>query len=184
MKQTILGAGGSIGIELCKSLKEYTSNIRLVNRNPIKIHPTDDVFAADLTKKEDVFKSIHGSQITYVTVGFLYNIKVWRESWVPFIKNVIDACLLYDSKLVFFDNVYAIGSNNIVHITETSPMSPTSKKGEVRAEVDRLILENIDKLHTMAEFLIKFETIDSPQIQKIMSGELKHIPEFKEEAKE
>jgi cell division protease FtsH len=48
----------------------------------------------------------------------------------------------------------------------------------------QIIMDNIDKLHTMAEFLIKFETIDSPQIQKIMSGELKHIPEFKEEAKE
>jgi cell division protease FtsH len=45
----------------------------------------------------------------------------------------------------------------------------------------QIILDNMDKLHTMAEFLIKFETIDSPQIQKIMSGELKHIPEFKEE---
>jgi len=44
----------------------------------------------------------------------------------------------------------------------------------------QIVTDNLDKLHTMAEFLIKFETIDAPQIQKIMSGELKHIPEFNE----
>lgn len=48
----------------------------------------------------------------------------------------------------------------------------------------QIILDNMNKLHTMAEFLIKFETIDSPQIQKIMSGELNHVPEFKEDMKE
>lgn len=44
----------------------------------------------------------------------------------------------------------------------------------------QIVTDNLDKLHTMAEFLIKFETIDAPQIQKIMSGELKQIPEFNE----
>jgi cell division protease FtsH len=44
----------------------------------------------------------------------------------------------------------------------------------------QIISDHLDKLHTMAEFLIKFETIDSPQIQKIMSGELKQVPDFNE----
>jgi hypothetical protein len=30
------------------------------------------------------------------------------------------------------------------HITETSPISPVSKKGEIRAEVNRLILEGVE----------------------------------------
>ncbi|MEG8946746.1 NAD-dependent epimerase/dehydratase family protein [Rosettibacter firmus] len=150
MKQTILGAGGSIGIELAKALKEYTSDIRLVNRNPVKVSSTDSLFPADLTIKNNVFEAIKGSQVTYVTIGFPYNTKVWKEYWVPFIKNVIEACLKYDSRLVFFDNVYAIGGDNVNHITENSPISPTSRKGEIRAEVDRLILENIDKNNLQA----------------------------------
>lgn len=145
MKQTILGAGGSIGIELAKNLKEYTSDIRLVNRNPKKINPTDSLFSADLTKKEEVFKAIEGSKITYVTIGFPYKTSVWKETWVPFIQNVISACLEHQSKLVFFDNIYAIGADHVNHITETSPICPTSKKGEIRAEVDRLILASIEK---------------------------------------
>lgn len=150
MKQTILGAGGSIGIELAKTLKDYTSEIRLVNRNPKKVNSTDALFPADLTVREDIFKAIEGSSITYVTIGFQYKTKVWEQNWIPFIKNVIAACLEYNSKLVFFDNVYAIGGDNVNHITENSPISPTSKKGKIRAEVNTLILENIDKNNLQA----------------------------------
>lgn len=149
-KQTILGAGGSIGIELAKCLKDYTSDIRLVNRNPAKINSTDQLLRADLTKKADIFKAIDGSHITYVTIGFPYKTKVWKQTWIPFIKNVIASCLEHNSKLVFFDNVYAIGGDNVNHIKENSPISPTSKKGEIRAEVDRLILESIDKNNLQA----------------------------------
>jgi cell division protease FtsH len=48
---------------------------------------------------------------------------------------------------------------------------------EIRAIIDRnyqraeqLLTDNLDKLHTMAEALIKYETIDSKQIDDIMSG--------------
>lgn len=42
-----------------------------------------------------------------------------------------------------------------------------------------ILTEHLDKLHAMADFLMKFETIDAPQIQKIMSGELKQAPDWK-----
>jgi nucleoside-diphosphate-sugar epimerase len=143
MKQTILGAGGAIGIELAKALTPYTSDIRLVSRNPKKVNLNDELFPADLTWREDVFKAIEGSEIVYVTVGFAYHTKTWQKVWPPFIKNVIDACSQHNAKMVFFDNVYAIGGDHVNHITEESPISPCSKKGEVRAEVDTLILEAI-----------------------------------------
>ena len=150
MKQTILGAGGAIGIELAKALTEYTSDIRLVSRNPQKVNLTDTLFPADLTNREDVFKAVEGSDITYVAIGFPYKTSTWKEAWAPFIQNVVDACLEHNSKLVFFDNVYAIGGNNVNHITENSPISPSSKKGEIRAEVDRIILKNMEKNNLQA----------------------------------
>jgi len=145
MTQTILGAGGAIGIELAKALPTYTSDIRLVGRNPKKVNTTDDLFKADLSNRDEVFKAVQGSEIVYLMVGFDYNTKLWQQMWPPLIKNVIDACLEHHAKLVFFDNVYAIGGDNVKHITENSPISPTSKKGEVRAEVDKLILDGIEK---------------------------------------
>ena len=145
MKQTILGAGGAIGIELAKALTTFTADIRLVGRNPKKVNSTDQLYQADLTNRDQVFKAVEGSQVVYLMVGFDYNTKLWQQMWPPLIKNVTDACLHHQAKLLFFDNVYAIGGDNVNHITEHSPISPTSKKGEVRAAVDKLILESIDK---------------------------------------
>lgn len=143
--QTILGAGGAIGSELAKSLPTFTKNIRLVNRNPKKVNDTDTLFSANLSNRVEVFRAVEGSEIVYLTLGYEYNTKLWQKMWPPLIKNTIDACSKYGSKLVFFDNVYAIGGYNVNHITENSPISPTSKKGEVRAQVDRIILNAIEK---------------------------------------
>ncbi len=55
---------------------------------------------------------------------------------------------------------------------------------EVRAIIDRnyqrakeILVANMDKLHLMAESLIKYETIDTKQIQEIMSGKEPSPPE-------
>jgi len=132
MKQTILGAGGAIGTELAKALNNYTNDIRLISRNPKKVNPDDELLRADLSDASQVEKAIEGSSIVYLTVGFEYNTAIWQKMWVPLINNVINACLKHQSKLVFFDNVYAIGGDNVNHITENSPISPTSKKGHYK----------------------------------------------------
>lgn len=145
MKQTILGAGGAVGIELAKALTSYTTDIQLVGRNPKKVNVSDQLHQADLTNRDQVFKAVEGSEVVYLMVGFDYNTKLWQQMWPPLVKNVIDACIQHHAKLVFFDNVYAIGGDNVNHITENSPISPTSKKGEVRAAVDQLILDGFEK---------------------------------------
>lgn len=143
--QTILGSGGSIGTELAKALKQYTDAIKLVSRNPAKVNDTDILHSADLGDAMQVDEAVQGSEICYVTLGFDYNIKVWKEKWLPFMTSVVEACIKHRSKLVFFDNVYAIGGNHVNHITEDSPISPSSKKGEVRAAVDKLILDQVEE---------------------------------------
>lgn len=143
MTQTILGAGGAIGTALAKELTSYTDQIKLVSRNPKKVNPSDILFAADLTKEENIYEAIRGSDIVYVTIGFPYSIKIWKKHWPTMMDAVIKACLEHDARLVFFDNIYAIGRDNMGHITEESPISPTSKKGMIRAEIDQRILDNI-----------------------------------------
>ena len=141
--QTILGSGGSIGTELAKALKQYTADIKLVSRNPVRVNDPDTLHAVDLTDAMQVEEAVEGSEICYVTLGFEYNTRVWEERWLPFMTTVVETCTKHKSKLVFFDNVYAIGGNHVRHITEDSPLSPSSKKGEVRAAVDNLILDRM-----------------------------------------
>ncbi len=143
MKQTILGANGTIGKLLAKELLNYTTDIRLVSRNPLKINETDELFPADLTDNEAVDKAIAGSAIVYLVIGFDYKLKVWQQNWPKLMKACIESCIKHQAKLVFFDNVYMYDRSAIPHMTEESPVNPPSKKGQVRKEIAEMLLKAV-----------------------------------------
>jgi nucleoside-diphosphate-sugar epimerase len=142
--QTILGSGGAIGIDLAKELASYTKNIRLVSRNPKKVNDADEIYQADLVNPESVDKAVEGSEIVYVVVGFEYSTKVWQKTWPAFMGSVIESCKKHRSKLVFVDNIYMLDRSEISHMTESSPMNPSSHKGKVRKEVDEMIMQEFE----------------------------------------
>jgi nucleoside-diphosphate-sugar epimerase len=150
MMQTILGSGGGIGQPLARELKKYTNSIRLVSRNPKKINDTDELYSVDLKSNSQIDLAVKGSEIVYVTVGFEYNLKIWQETWPSFMKAVIDACIRHKTKLVFFDNVYMYSKTAIPLMTEESPVSPPSRKGEVRARLREMILNEVEKKNLTA----------------------------------
>ena len=52
--------------------------------------------------------------------------------------NAIEACLAHDSQLVYFDNVYCYGRTD-APMTESTPIRPSSVKGQIRAGLLRMI---------------------------------------------
>ena len=162
--QTILGAGGAIGIELAKALKEYTNEIKLVSRNPKKVNDSDLLFQADLTNPENVLNAVKGSEIVYLTVGLPYKTKVWQSTWPLVMKNVIDACLEHQSKLVFFDNIYMYDGSNLNPITENTPINPRSKKGKVRKEIMQMIWDAV-KDHGLQAVIARCADFYGPSIK-------------------
>ena len=141
--QTILGAGGSIGVELAKALPAFTDRIRIVSRTPRKVNTGDELFAADITDAAAVDKAVKGSEIVYLTVGFPYRLKIWEERWPVAMRNVIDACKRHNSRLVFFDNVYMYDRNHLQHMTEETPVRPTSKKGAIRKQIADMLMSEV-----------------------------------------
>ena len=142
--QTILGSGGAIGKELAKALITYTKEIRLVSRNPKVVNSSDQLHSADLTSSKDVLKAVEGSEVVYLTAGFEYKLKVWKETWPLVMRNVIDACKKHNSKLVFFDNIYMYDSNSLNGMTEETLINPPSEKGKVRAEIAKMIMDEVE----------------------------------------
>ena len=140
--QTILGANGVIATELSKNLPRYTNSIRQVSRHPKKVNDGDEIVEADLLDYSQAEKAVAGSDIVYLLAGLKYDIKTWKEQWPKLMRNVIDACKKHNSKFVFFDNVYAYGEVKGT-MTEETPFKPTSKKGEVRAQVATMLLDEI-----------------------------------------
>jgi nucleoside-diphosphate-sugar epimerase len=140
--QTILGANGTIALELSKHLPTYTDKVRQVSRNPKKFNATDETVSADFLNYEQTEKAVAGSEVAYLLAGLPYKTSLWQEQWPKLMKNVIDACKKHNTKLVFFDNVYAYGLVKGV-MTEEMPFNPSSKKGEVRAKIATMLLDEI-----------------------------------------
>ena len=140
--QTILGANGVIARELALALTPYTTAIRQVSRQPRKVNAGDDTWAADLLDAHATANAVAGSKVVYLVAGLPYTTAAWQAQWPRVMRNVMDACKQHGARLVYFDNVYAYGRVDGV-MTETTPFNPTSKKGEVRAEVASLLLKEI-----------------------------------------
>jgi nucleoside-diphosphate-sugar epimerase len=141
---TILGANGTIARELSRAIATTNTNIRQVSRNPKKVHLTDEVFAADLLDVSATDMAVAGSEVVYLVVGLKYETSTWQTQWPVVMRNVIDACKRHHARLIYFDNVYAYGKV-VGTMTEETPFNPCSKKGEVRAKVATMLLDEMQR---------------------------------------
>ena len=139
---TILGANGVIGRELSAALDAEGRHVRQVSRSPRAEHASDEVFAADLLDAQATAGAVAGSEVAYLVAGLKYDTGVWQEQWPRVMRNVIDACARHGTKLVFFDNVYAYGRVEGAMKEDTS-YNPVSRKGEVRALIALMLLEEM-----------------------------------------
>ncbi|MDV2080642.1 NAD-dependent epimerase/dehydratase family protein [Marinobacter xestospongiae] len=138
--QTILGASGQIGQELAISLaRDFTTDLRLVSRNPKKVNETDQLLSADLLDPDQAMKAVEGSEIVYLTAGLPMDDQLWVEQWPVMMNNVIKACAAHQAKLVFFDNTYMYPQTDTPQ-TEDAPFRPNGAKGRVRATITRELL--------------------------------------------
>lgn len=140
--QTVLGANGAIARELSRALARLPLTVRQVSRSPQRVNPGDEVFAADLLDAEAARRAVAGSDVAYLVAGLKYETATWQAQWPRLMRNVIDACKHSGSRLVFFDNVYAYGRVQ-GPMTEETPFNPCTRKGEVRARVATLLLDEM-----------------------------------------
>ncbi len=142
--QTILGAGGVIAHSLQQQLLSQNIPLRLVRRQAGSAPAGAESRSADLLNAQAVAEAMAGSEVVYLTPGLTYNARLWAEQWPVVMQNALDACEKAGAKLVFFDNVYAYGLVD-GPMTEATPYNPCSKKGEVRAQIARLLHDRMGR---------------------------------------
>lgn len=138
---TILGANGTIATELVPVLLKNNEQVRLVSRNPRPVEGTE-TRQADVLHYEQLHQALAGSSVVYMLVGIQYDHKIWQRDWPIIMQNVINSCKAHQARLIFFDNAYMYGKVDGV-ITEETPYRPSSKKGEVRAGVARMLQQEM-----------------------------------------
>ena len=138
---TILGAGGPISNELVKILSAKGAPIRLVSRSA-RPTPGAEAVSADILDQDQAIRAVAGSSIVHLLVGLKYDIKVWHEQWPRIMTNAIEACKRAQARLIFFDNVYMYG-RVAGPMTEESPYAPVSRKGEIRARIATMLMDEV-----------------------------------------
>ncbi|MEO8765910.1 MAG: NAD-dependent epimerase/dehydratase family protein [Ginsengibacter sp.] len=136
---TILGAGGAVANEFSKVLSRNNIPYTLAGRHPKAVNGALTK-SADLTSATQTSDAVKGSSMVLLCPGLAYDIRVWTDQWPAIMKNTIDACKTHNARLIFFDNVYMLGKVQGA-MTEETPYNPVSKKGELRAKIATLLLD-------------------------------------------
>ena len=141
--QTVLGANGQIAEELTRYLHDnITEDIRLVSRNPVKLHETDQLFPANLMDADATAQAVAGSDIAYLTVGLPIDSTLWEQQFPVMVANTIAACQQHGTKLVFFDNTYMYPRTSAPQVEDT-PFQPVGRKAAIRARIADMLLDKM-----------------------------------------
>ena len=141
--QTILGATGQIAVELARELRRsYTSDLRLVSRNPRKVNDTDALVSANLLDAGQTAEAVRGSGTVYFTAGLPPDTRQWEAQFPVMLRNAIEACRAAGAKFVYFDNTYMYPQDGRL-LTEEAPFEPVGRKGKVRAEMASMVLREM-----------------------------------------
>lgn len=141
--QTILGANGQIATELARELKRgYTSDLRLVSRNPRKVNDTDTLMSANLLDSQQTLDAVKGSRIVYFTAGLPPDTVLWEAQLPTMLKNALDASRAAGARFAYFDNTYMYPQDARL-LTEDAPFAPVGRKGKVRAAMAQMVLEEM-----------------------------------------
>ena len=171
---TILGAGGAIGNELVKLFAAKNQPFRLVGRNPTATPGATETLAADLTDRDQTVRAVAGSSVVHLLVGLKYDRRVWQDMWPRIMSNTIEGCKRAGAKLIFFDNVYMYGKVS-GPMTEETPFNPCSKKGEIRAKIATMLI-NEWKTGALAAMIARSADFYGPDTQNAVPNLLVFQP--------
>ncbi len=188
----ILGANGNIAKEVSKHLEGEETKIIQFSRKPIKTNPTDELISGDLLNLDDVKKATSGCDVVFLLAGLEYSSSVWEEQWPKIMANTIEACEESGSKLVFFDNMYAVDPAHVGNITEDSPLGAPGRKGIVRQSILEMLWQAVeenritalvaraadfygpDAMNSIPNEMILSKMISGKSPQWLYSGDRKH----------
>jgi nucleoside-diphosphate-sugar epimerase len=129
----VIGASGSIGNAVVRTLAAQGKRVRAVNRSGRAELPAGVELvkgnAADPASMRDVCR---GAAVVYNCANVLYT--DWAEKFPPIMDGVIAGAAAAGAKLVFADNLYMYGKVTGL-ITEDLPYAATTRKGRVRARL-------------------------------------------------
>lgn len=141
MKLAVLGAGGGLGRNVVDAALAAGHDVVALVRDPKRAELPPGVTTAigDATAVDDVARAIDGTAAAMFCVNPPF--KSWLTAFPPLLDTAIEAARRTGTRLVFPANVWVFGPGRGDLVDESRAPSPTSKRGTLRAAMERKLRE-------------------------------------------
>jgi nucleoside-diphosphate-sugar epimerase len=135
----ILGATGGIGGAVASALRSRGWTIRALSRSAATAaarNPDYTWVQGDAQNADDVLTAAAGASLIVHAVnppGY----RDWDKLVLPMLDNTIAAARAVGARILLPGTVYNFGPDAFPTLTETSPQHPATRKGAIRAEMER-----------------------------------------------
>jgi nucleoside-diphosphate-sugar epimerase len=137
----VIGITGSIGREVAGALLRRGWKVRVLHRDPSaaahagSFSQTIQWIKGDAMKASDVVDAARGTELI-VHGANPPNYRNWRGLALPMLDNTIAAARSSNARILMPGTIYNFGSDAPRLLTENSPQIPSSRKGQVRVEME------------------------------------------------
>ena len=135
----VLGATGNIGGEVARRLADRGWQVRALHRHPEALPHKDPRFQwikGDAMVRDDVIQGARGSELIVHAVnppGY----RNWGALVLPMIESSLAAARASGARILLPGTVYNYSPDTFPPIDEGAPQRPLSRKGAIRAEMER-----------------------------------------------
>ncbi len=142
----ILGATGGFGKALTKQMASRGWQVRAVTRTPgIQSDSGDSInwIVGDLDQPKTLTDAASDVDVIVHAVNVPY--QHWNPTMLNYTRSTIELAQNNDAHLMFVGNVYNAGIPVDGMINENTPNAPVNEKGEIRAQIENMIVDASDK---------------------------------------
>lgn len=135
----VLGAGPA-GTALSAELARRHERVRHVSRGDMsQTDPPVETFRCDVSTPDAATRATEGAAVIYNTLHAPYHLQA--EALPALTESVLAAAARHGARLVALGTLYPYGPADGKAITEATPWAATSRKGQLRAALDRRCLK-------------------------------------------
>lgn len=136
----VIFGSGAVGLATFEALRRRGESVRLVNRSGRAAVPDGtEVVAGDASDRAFAVEVTRGATVVYQTLNPPYH--EWSAKFPALQSSVLVAAEAAGARLVSMENVYMYGQPNGRALTEDRSHDAHTKKGQLRAEMARDLLE-------------------------------------------
>jgi len=128
----VFGAG-QIGVPLAERLVRAGHDVRVVRRSPGTPPAGATLRTGDAGDALFVDDVVRGASVVYHCMNPPYSADTWAQVLPEWRASIAAAAARAGARVVLLDNLYLLGRPNGQRLSETSPIAPSSRKGEIRA---------------------------------------------------